>query len=163
MTSSSMVETCTTIDLKRSLSTFVVTYLNILHMIYTEFTCYDYSLNMMMILKPIIMSKKIKNETVVSKNTTNYVPRCFRGQPTPSTKNEYPEIIERPGHPIGRLLALQQVDGIDGSISNLCKGQFDEAYGDVDPASDIHTDPNMFRDDLMRAGYEKVMPNSKVN
>ncbi len=117
------------------------------------------------IFKYLVMSKEEKIATYVAdvKNTTNYVPRCFRGQPTPSTKNEIPEIIERPGHPIGRLLALQQVDGIDGSISNLCKGQFDDAFGAVDPASDIHTDPNMFRDDLMRAGYDKVMPNSKVN
>lgn len=106
---------------------------------------------------------KIKDAVTVvtKKNTSNHVPRCFRGAPTPTVKDRFPERIERPGQPIGRLLALQQFDGVDGTTHNLIKGQFDEAYGKVDPACDIHTDPHEFRDTLMRSGYEKVFPQTK--
>lgn len=102
-------------------------------------------------------TKKDATNVAVKKNTTNHVPRCFRGAPTPTVKDKFPERIERPGQPIGRLLALQQLDGVDGTTHNLIKGQYDDAYGDVDPACDIHTDPMEFRDNLMRSGYTKAM------
>ena len=100
-------------------------------------------------------------QSTVQKNTTNHFPRCFRGVPTPSVDRTFPEPITRPGRPIGRLLALQQLDGVDGTTHNLIKSQYDESFGVVDPASDIHTDPMEFRDKLMRAGYEKVFPQTK--
>lgn len=69
-------------------------------------------------------------------------------------------VVERPARRIGVLLALQQVDGVDDSSAMLFKGQYDEAYGDFDPACDIHTDPLLFRDQLMRSGYSDVMSKS---
>ena len=105
------------------------------------------------------MKKDKKNATnvVVKKNSSNHVPRCWRGAPTPSVNRSFPQKIARPGNPIGRLLALQQLDGVDGTTHNLIRGQYDDAYGNVDPASDIHTDPMEFRDTLMRTGYSHVM------
>lgn len=129
------------------------------------FTCLDNTtfLNEEDIKTIMIMSKKKIEvaDVTVKKNTSNNVPRCFRGAPTPNVDRTFPEPITRPGHPIGRLLALQQLDGVDGTTHNLIKSQYDESFGAVDPASDIHTDPMEFRDKLMRSGYEKVFPQIK--
>lgn len=64
--------------------------------------------------------------------------------------------IERPAHHIGRLLAAQQVDGVDGSVNNLFKGQYDESFGEVDPATQLK-DPHLLQDALLRNGYKKAM------
>ncbi len=101
--------------------------------------------------------KNVVATATIKKNTSNHVPRCFRGAPTPNVDRTFPEPITRPGQPIGRLLALQQLDGVDGTTHNLIKSQYDESFGVVDPASDIHTDPMEFRDTLMRNGYSAVM------
>lgn len=93
-----------------------------------------------------------------NKTLTRQYMRRFNGHPMPRTNSQPREIIHRPAKLIGRLLALQQVDGVDGSTSSLLSQQFDEAFGEVDPASDIHTERNLFRDQLMRAGYKKVFP-----
>lgn len=81
----------------------------------------------------------------------------YRSTPSPVEEcDSSKEKINRPARRIGVLLALQQVDGVDGTLSSLFKGQYDERFGDFDPASDIHTDPHLFRSELMRAGYDKT-------
>ena len=80
-----------------------------------------------------------------------------RSTPTPVEQSDFTkEKIVRPARRIGALLALQQVDGVDGTLSSLFKGQYDEKFGDFDPASDIHTDPHLFRSELMKQGYDKT-------
>ena len=67
--------------------------------------------------------------------------------------------IERPARRIGEMLALQQVDGIDGSINNLFKGQYDESYGDCDPATDSRCDPHLLADAMLKSEYQSKMDN----
>lgn len=101
------------------------------------------------------MAKKIKKVVSDYVRTTNYCPQSSKPNPMASAvNNRVPQM--RPARHIGRMLALQQLDGIDGTINNLFKGQFDDSHGDVDPACDIHTDPHIFQDTLIRSGYEKL-------
>lgn len=87
-----------------------------------------------------------------------YVPkRMNRPTAVPVSDTELPKTIERPGQCIGRLLALQQLDGVDGSTHQLFKGQYDDAFGTLDPASDIHTDRHLLQDALMKKAYEAKM------
>lgn len=99
------------------------------------------------------MAKKTK--TIVN---PTYVPkRMNRLKAVPVSDTELPKTIERPGQCIGRLLALQQLDGVDGSTHQLFKGQYDDAFGSFDPASDIHTDRHLLQDALMRRAYNDKM------
>ena len=67
------------------------------------------------------------------------------------------QVIERPAVRIGVQLALQQVDGVDGAVNGLFKGQYDEKFGDYDPACDIHTDPLLLKANMLKSGYDQVM------
>lgn len=66
--------------------------------------------------------------------------------------------IERPSvdkmtrfaEPLGRTLVGQQVDGVNLNTGSLLSRQYDDEFGRVDPASDIHTDPHLLQDALMR-------------
>lgn len=98
--------------------------------------------------------------TMAKKSIYNptYIPkRMNRNNPAPVSDTELPLPIERPGHCIGRLLALQQLDGVDGSTNQLFKGQYDDAFGDLDPASDIHTDRHILQDALLNKAYNSKM------
>lgn len=98
-----------------------------------------------------------KNSNIIN---PTYVPkRMNRPIAVAVPANELPKVVERPGHCIGRLLALQQLDGVDGSTHQLFKGQFDEQFGDVDPASNIHVDRHLLQDALMRSAYSEKMTN----
>ena len=90
-------------------------------------------------------------------NTTNYKPRCMNRSISVAKGYIDTEVIERPGQCIGRLLALQQVDGVDGLVNTLFKGQYDDAFGVVDPATDIRVDPHSLQDALLKEGYQKAM------
>lgn len=102
---------------------------------------------------------KLKDKVVSSVVcTTNYKPkRMNRPIAPPSFVGDDREIIERPGHCIGRLLALQQLDGVDGSTNQLFKGQFDDAFGVVDPVTDIHTDRHILQDALIQRQIQSKM------
>lgn len=83
--------------------------------------------------------------------------RLTRGNSTlPPHRTSDIVTIERPAHHIGRLLAAQQVDGVDGSVNNLFKGQYDDSFGEVDPATQLK-DPHLLQDALLRNGYQKAM------
>lgn len=104
------------------------------------------------------MGKKKQEKTVLyTVPTTNYVPtRMNRPTCHAISTKDHRVPVPRPGYPIGRLLALQQYDGVDGLVNNLFKGQYDESFGDVDPATDIRHDPHEFQDSVIRSGYDKV-------
>ena len=101
-----------------------------------------------------------KKTTTKSESITYYctsLNKLRRGNPTmPPLRESDTSIIERPAHHIGRLLAAQQVDGVDGSVNNLFKGQYDESFGEVDPATQLK-DPHLLQDALLRNGYNKAM------
>lgn len=103
---------------------------------------------------------KVAKETmieVISNVLGSTNDHCTRGRSNPIASAPSDRIIQaRPARRIGKMLAMQQIDGVDGTINNLFKGQYDDAYGDVDPASDIHTDPHIFQDQLMQAGFAKM-------
>lgn len=65
--------------------------------------------------------------------------------------------ISRPARRIGVLIARQQLDGVDGLVNNLFKGQYDDEFGVVDPATNVHSDKHIFQDALLRNGYESKM------
>ena len=102
---------------------------------------------------------KAKNITPTTDiGSTNFTPSIMnRPTMTARSRTEFHEVIERPGHCIGRLLALQQTDGVDGSTNQLFRGQFDDAFGIIDPACDIHTDRHILQDALLRKSYETKM------
>lgn len=104
---------------------------------------------------------KTKNQVAASVVcTTNRLPkRMNRPIAPPSFVGDNREIIERPGHCIGRLLALQQLDGVDGSTQQLFKGQFDDAFGTVDPVTDIHQDRHILQDALLQRQIQSKMTN----
>ena len=52
--------------------------------------------------------------------------------------------------PLGRQLVGQQLDGVNLNNGSLLNRQFDDEFGVVDPACDIHTDTHMLQDALMR-------------
>lgn len=52
--------------------------------------------------------------------------------------------------PLSRTLVGQQVDGVNLNPGSLLSRQYDDEFGKVDPASDIHTDSHLLQDALMR-------------
>lgn len=66
--------------------------------------------------------------------------------------------VERPivpkmtrfAEPLGRTLVGQQIDGVNLNPGSLLSRQYDDEFGRVDPAADIHTDPHLLQDALMR-------------
>lgn len=58
--------------------------------------------------------------------------------------------------PLGRQLVGQQLDGVNLNNGSLLNRQFDDEFGVVDPACDIHTDTHMLQDALMR-GYRESL------
>ena len=98
------------------------------------------------------MSKKTKLES----HTIPYYPKRYNRQPNlAQPANDVPKPIERPAYCIGRLLANDQTDSINPMSQNLFKGQYDEKFGDIDPACDIHTDKHDLADALLRRGYSE--------
>lgn len=52
--------------------------------------------------------------------------------------------------PLHKSLVGAQIDGVSLDHSTLLQRQYDDEFGVVDPASDIHTDPHLLQDALMR-------------
>lgn len=60
------------------------------------------------------------------------------------------DVQPRPACTMGRKLHNAMVDGVRLGASSLLAGQFDDRFGEIDPASDIHTDKHLLADALMR-------------
>lgn len=93
----------------------------------------------------------------MTKKQTNVVindnPLC--GRPVMVKRScdvERPEVsrMTQFAEPLGRTLVGQQVDGVNLNPGSLLSRQYDDEFGKVDPASDIHTDPHLLQDALMR-------------
>lgn len=69
----------------------------------------------------------------------------------------------RPCRSIGKMLHSFSVDGVSTAGNSLLSRQYDDAKGAVDPASDIHTDPHLLRDALMRRHMSSGTPQSTDN
>lgn len=110
-------------------------------------------------------SSQIENLDKITPKFSGFIPSSARPRKfNPIASCDcHREAVPRPAHRMGQLLALQQIDGVDSTLSSrLLSGQFDESHGIVDPLSDIHTDPLEFRDKLMQAGYSNVMPKKEA-
>lgn len=73
------------------------------------------------------------------------------------------EEFTRPCRSIGKMLHSFSVDGVSTAGNSLLSRQYDDAKGAVDPASDIHTDPHLLRDSLMRKHMSSGTPKPTDN
>ena len=72
--------------------------------------------------------------------------------------------LDPPAVPLHKMLVSMQIDGISIENAPLLQRQYDEEFGDVDPASDIHTDVHLLQDALMRKARDnKVATAIKSN
>lgn len=103
----------------------------------------------------------------MTKKTTNVVNPTLAGRP----RQYKPSIIPvRPeeqkltffAEPLGRQLVGQQVDGVNLNNASLLSRQYDDEFGVVDPASDIHTDALLLQDALMR-DYRTGLTNKQTS
>lgn len=70
----------------------------------------------------------------------------FRGCPNPPDV----DIQEFTAVPLHKQLVGAQIDGVSLDNATLLQRQYDDEFGVIDPASDIHTDPHLLTDALMR-------------
>lgn len=75
-------------------------------------------------------------------------PRCYKKHV--AFEREMNDVLLPYAEPLGRVLVGQQVDGVSLNNGSLLNRQYDDEFGKVDPASDIHTDPHLLQDALMR-------------
>ena len=62
--------------------------------------------------------------------------------------------------PLFKQLVGAQIDGVSVNSSSLLQRQYDDDFGGVDPASDIHTDSHLLADSLMRRSLDdKIISN----
>lgn len=91
------------------------------------------------------MAKTIKN---VATSQLAGRPRCYKKYV--AFEREMNDVLLPYAEPLGRVLVGQQVDGVSLNNGSLLNRQYDDEFGKVDPASDIHTDPHLLHDALMR-------------
>lgn len=78
------------------------------------------------------------------------------------SERESPTTFNRSAVSLGKMLHSFQVDGVSLNNTTLLSRQYDDEYGLVDPASDIHTDPHLLMDALMRRGQTTGQGASKT-
>lgn len=88
------------------------------------------------------------------------LPRIVRPSVCPE-RNE-PEKLTFCAIPLSKQLVGAQLDGVSLNNSSLLQRQYDEEFGVVDPASDIHTDAHLLQDALMR-NYVKSLTKSDTD
>lgn len=106
------------------------------------------------------MAKKKKN-VVINDN-----PLCGRPVMVKRGCNvERPALdkMTRFAEPLGRTLVGQQIDGVNLNPGSLLSRQYDDEFGKVDPAADIHTDSHLLQDALMRSYRTGLVKNSTEN
>jgi hypothetical protein len=73
-----------------------------------------------------------------------------RGCPSePVTNKLQPSAV-----PLFKQLVGAQRDGVSVDSASLLQRQYDDEFGVVDPASDIHSDPHLLQDALIRRTME---------
>ena len=73
---------------------------------------------------------------------------------------EQSKCLEKPAIPLGKMIVSAQIDGSSLNNTTLLSRQYDDAFGSVDPLSDIHTDPDLFRSEMIRTSYNTKMAQS---
>lgn len=99
------------------------------------------------------MAKKEKNiveKVDVNPNSSPVRMYEVRGNNRVPVGRDCSEVQPRPACTMGRKLHNAMVDGVRLGASSLLAGQFDDRFGEIDPASDIHTDKHLLADALMR-------------
>lgn len=79
------------------------------------------------------------------------LPKIVRPAVCPE-RNE-PEKLTFCAIPLSKQLVGAQLDGVSLNNSSLLQRQYDEEFGVVDPASDIHTDAHLLQDALIRNSF----------
>lgn len=69
--------------------------------------------------------------------------------------------MEQFATPLYKMLVSAQLDGVSIESSSLLQRQYDEEFGVVDPASDIHTDVHLFSDALIRQAHANKVATAK--
>lgn len=93
------------------------------------------------------MAKKTQNVAYTSSSLCG-TPRRYRKNV--HIEREINPTLQQFAVPLGRQLVGQQLDGVNLSNGSLLSRQYDDEFGKVDPASDIHTDHHLLQDALMR-------------
>lgn len=71
--------------------------------------------------------------------------------------------LDPPATPLHKMLVSAQIDGVSIENAPLLQRQYDDEFGQVDPASDIHTDVHLLQDSLMRQARDnKVATAMKI-
>lgn len=91
------------------------------------------------------MTKTIKNVAI---SQLAGRPRCYKKHV--AFERDMDDVLLPYAEPLGRVLVGQQVDGVSLNNGSLLNRQYDEEFGKVDPACDIHTDSHLLQDALMR-------------
>ena len=92
----------------------------------------------------------------------NYLdlPRIQRKSLCPD-RNE-PEKLTFSAVPLSKQLVGAQLDGVSINSSSLLQRQYDESFGEIDPASDIHTDVHLLQDALIRNTYKSLQTPEEI-
>lgn len=69
--------------------------------------------------------------------------------------------VYRPARRLGRLIRNEMIDGVRSNAARLLQNQYDDAFGAVDPLSNIHTDRFELADALMRDGRKSMAETTK--
>ena len=93
------------------------------------------------------MAKTKKNVAIASSNLCG-APRRYRTKV--AIDRDINPKLQQFAVPLGRQLVGQQLDGVNLNNGSLLNRQFDDEFGVVDPACDIHTDTHLLQDSLMR-------------
>ena len=99
--------------------------------------------------KSALNAKSAKNNSLFNREAFPFIdmPHShFRGCPNaPDVDTQ-----EFTAVPLHKQLVGAQIDGVSLNNTTLLQREYDDEFGVVDPASDIHTDPHMLQDALMR-------------
>lgn len=103
---------------------------------------------------------KINSMEIVNRDEYPWLdlPRCHNyGVPSPPD-----DFVEQTtcAVPLFKQLVGAQIDGVSVNNSSLLQRQYDEEFGVVDPASDIHTDSHILADALMRRSLDDKIINN---
>lgn len=93
------------------------------------------------------MAKTTKN-VANTRSSLCGTPRRYRTKV--AIKRDTNDKLQQFAVPLGRQLVGQQLDGVNLSNGSLLNRQYDDEFGVVDPASDIHTDHHVLQDAMMR-------------
>lgn len=103
---------------------------------------------------------KTKKNVAITSSTLCGTPRRYRTKV--AIDRDINPKLQQFAVPLGRQLVGQQLDGVNLNNGSLLNRQYDDEFGIVDPACDIHTDTHMLQDALMRDYRSKLSQKQDV-